>query len=225
MTGIANPAVIFNEDYFDYGPDDEFAVVELSVNGGAWQVVSDFTNGKSRHGPRLETVPIPAAANQPNVKVRFHYGDADFAFWWEVDNIVVGTRDCVVTPGGGLIIGQVTDGNTTDPIDGATVASVDVPADTTTTGPTATAGDGFYTLFSSVSGTHPFTADKKGYQQASESVNVADGGVVRQDFVLGAGRLSVTPDCDRGHAAARWHDLGRAGPRERRGRGRGFRAA
>src|SRR6185295_10010333 len=84
LTGIDHPAVIFNEDFFDYGPDDEFARVELSVNGANFVVVSDFTDGKSRHGPRFVTVPIPTAANQPNVKVRFHYGDADFGFWWEV---------------------------------------------------------------------------------------------------------------------------------------------
>ena len=32
-------------------------------------------------------IPIPQAAGQSAVQVRFHYYDASYEWWWEVDNV------------------------------------------------------------------------------------------------------------------------------------------
>ena len=102
---------------------------------------------------------------------------------------------CVPVPGG-LVVGNVSDLTTGSPINGALVQSVDAPADKART--FATPNDpnnpgGFYYLFSSVTGSHPFTASASQHSSETATVNVAADGTVRQDFKLGAGHLVITP--------------------------------
>ena len=83
----------------------------MSIDGGTtWQ--NAFHNLASRRGPRVNTVPIPQAASEANVKVRWRYRST-FGFWWEVDNAFVGNRTCDPIPGG-LVVGNVFDTNTSD---------------------------------------------------------------------------------------------------------------
>jgi hypothetical protein len=102
---------------------------------------------------------------------------------------------CVKVPGG-LVEGNVSDLTTGDPINGATVQSGDMPTENTTT--SATPNDpnnpgGFYWLFSSLTGSHPFTASAPQYSNDTETVNVAADGAVQQDFKLGSGHLVISP--------------------------------
>jgi hypothetical protein len=102
---------------------------------------------------------------------------------------------CVVIPGG-LVEGNVSDLTTGNAINGATVQSDDMPAEKTKT--FATPDDpnnpgGFYYLFSSLTGPHPFTASASQHSDDTETVNVAADGTVRQDFKLGAGHLVISP--------------------------------
>ena len=193
LTGIAAPAISFNSDYFHF--DVDIADVDLSLdNGDSWATV--WHQDADRRGPRLESIPIPEAAGNPNVKVKFHYYNATFAWWWEIDNVVIGNRQCVPVAGGGLVVGNVSDGNTGDFVNGATVASDDAPADRATTAATPAdpnVDDGFYVLFSSLTGSHPLTASAKNYNPDTQTTNVVLGGTVRQDFSLAAGRLTATP--------------------------------
>lgn len=97
---------------------------------------------------------------------------------------------------GGLVVGNVTDQNTTSALNGATVARDANPADSGQSAATPedpALDDGFYWLFSSATGSHRFTASADDYQPRSRSVNVAADGVTDADFALGAGRLTVTP--------------------------------
>jgi N-acetylneuraminic acid mutarotase len=192
LSAIASPIISFNNDYRNLG---DTADVDLSIDGGAtwtnvWRRTSDA------RGPDLEQVDIPAAANQANVKVRFHFYDATWAWWWEVDNVVVGAAPSCGPIPGGLVVGNVTDTITGAAINGATITSDDALADTATSAPTPTdpgLDDGFYTLFSTLTGSHPFTATKTDYGADTETVNVVADDVVRQDFALGAGHLVVDP--------------------------------
>jgi Carboxypeptidase regulatory-like domain/Kelch motif/Galactose oxidase, central domain len=102
---------------------------------------------------------------------------------------------CVVIPGG-LVEGNVFDLATGDPINGATVQSDDAPTEKTKTFATPddpNNPDGFYWLFSSLTGPHPFTASAPKHAVDTETVNVAGDGTVRQDFHLGAGHLTISP--------------------------------
>ena len=193
LSGVDAPVVGFNEDYLRW-PDDVAVDVDVSIDGGTTWQNAFHQNLVSRRGPRETTVPIPQAANQSNVKVRWRYRST-FGFWWEVDNPYVGVRTCEPIPGG-LVVGNVYDANTSSGLNGATVTSNDRPADKGTTAATPddpNVDDGYYQMFSSLTGSHPFTASKSLYQSQTQTVDVAEDDATRADFTLGAGRVEVTP--------------------------------
>ena len=191
LTGQTAPVVGFNSDYRSFGAST--ADVDLSLDGGTtWTTLLHQTD--SVRGPILQQLPIPQAAGQANVQVRFHY-TGSFAWWWEVDNAFVGTRTCDPVHGG-LVVGTVTDRNTGAGLNGAKVSSDENAAVTATSMPTPddpNLGDGFYWLFSPMTGAHPFTASRGGYTSQTNTVNVATDFATRSDFSLGAGHIVVTP--------------------------------
>ena len=102
---------------------------------------------------------------------------------------------CVKVPGG-LVEGNVSDLSTGQPINGAQVQSNDMPTEKTRT--FAVPSDpsnpgGFYYLFSSLTGSHAFTASASQHANDTETVNVAADSTVRRDFKLGVGHLVISP--------------------------------
>jgi N-acetylneuraminic acid mutarotase len=191
LSGVANPVIRFHNDYFGF--PGQTGAVDVSTDGGTtWTNVWQHTSDSVR-GPVLETVQVPQAAGQSSVEFRFHFVSS-FGWWWEVDDVTVQNQSCNPTPGG-LVVGKVTDANTSKGLDGATVTSTDNPSDKATTATSAdpAIGDGYYWLFSSLTGSHQFTAAKGGYQSSSQAVNVAANGSTQANFALGAGQLSVSP--------------------------------
>jgi subtilisin family serine protease len=192
LTGVAAPALAFNSDFNHLG-DEDFTDVDVSIDGGTtWTNV--YHQIDSRRGPKVETVPLSPAANQANVKIRFHYFGT-FDWWWQVDNVRV-FKDTCEPVAGGLVAGFTTDGITGAPLNGVTVASDERPAERAVSAATPddpNIPDGFYVLFSSLTGAHPFTATLPGYASTTRSVTVTANSTVRADFVLGAGRITITP--------------------------------
>src|SRR5699024_8228120 len=166
--------------------------VDLSVDGGeTWTTVWE-TTGEDVQGH--VDVPIPDAANQSQVQVRFHF-TASWGWWWELDNVFVGNRSCDPSEGG-LVAGIVTDDNTGDPVNGATVTSDANEEEFGVTAETpedANLSDGYYWLFSSHTGQTGFTVAKGQYAPATGSVNVPVDYVAHSDFELRAGHLVVDP--------------------------------
>jgi len=185
------PVVGFNSDYRSF--PGSTADVDVSIDSGqTWTTVLHQTD--SVRGPILREVPIPQAAGQSTAQVRFHY-TGTFAWWWEVDNVYVGNRSCDPVHGG-LVLGNVTDQNTGAAINGATVRNNDDPTNVVTTAPTPddpALGDGFYWMFSPLTGSHPFTAKRGGYTDQTRTVDVATDYTTRADFALGAGHLVINP--------------------------------
>ena len=73
------------------------------------------------------------------------------------------------------MLGQVTDKNTGAALNGAKVTSDENPAVTATSMPTPddpNLGDGFYWMFSTLTGSHPFTASQSPYVAQTKTVNV-----------------------------------------------------
>ncbi|HEY8472832.1 MAG TPA: S8 family serine peptidase [Natronosporangium sp.] len=119
-------------------------------------------------------------------------------------------EDCEQAPGyqpadagcqpvpGGLVLGQITDENTGEPVADATVTTVDSPAETgrsVATPDDPATGDGFYWLFTSRTGASvAFTATGDGYAERGETASVLPDGATELDFVLPAGRLVVDRD-------------------------------
>ncbi|HEX6871944.1 MAG TPA: carboxypeptidase regulatory-like domain-containing protein, partial [Micromonosporaceae bacterium] len=191
LSGFDAPVLRFNSDY---RAQNGAADIEASFNGGAtWLLYAHWTTA-SRRGPAVEELSMPEMAGKSSVQIRFRY-KAAWAWWWELDNVSIVNRNCDPVPGG-LVVGQVTDANTSSGVNGAVVTSVDKPAEKATTGgtPDDTArGDGFFWLYSTLTGSHQFTAAKAGYQPDTATVAVAADGAARADFGLRAGRLTITP--------------------------------
>ena len=186
LSGQSDPQIMFDNEYIWF-PGQQGSV-DLSLDGGTtWNTVwSAADTGATM------TIPIPQAANQSDVRVRFHYTAADDRAW-QIDNVLIGSQSCVAQPGG-LVAGVVTDANTGDALNGATVSS---SLDQTQFGVTAAEPDdaalpgGYYWLFSSHTGQTGFTVTDGQYATATAQVNVPADGVVQQNVKLDAGRLNV----------------------------------
>ncbi|MDM4721014.1 S8 family serine peptidase [Micromonospora sp. WMMA1363] len=192
LSGAPAPVLRFRSDWRAVGVSDT-ADIDVSTDGGAtWANVWHQTS--SRRGPRVEEVPLTVAGGASDVRVRFRF-QGTFAWWWEVDDVALVNRECTPTPGG-LVVGTTTDRNTGAPVNGVTVTSVDRPADTGVSAATPedpNEPDGFYWLFSGLTGTHPFTATRTPYPPTTRDVTVVADDVRRADLALAAGRLTVTP--------------------------------
>jgi N-acetylneuraminic acid mutarotase len=199
LSGAANPVVLFHSAYrnrFEPGVAGNFANVDVSTDGGqTWANV--WARTATAPGPDLESVPIPQAAGHSQVRVRFHYASTHLGFW-QVDDVGIGT--CNKIPGG-LVVGTVRDANTGAAVNGATVTSGDNPSDTTTTVATPAdpeVGGGYYQMFSSLTGPHPFTATKTlangaEWGPATKIVNVKADTATEGDIRVGAGQLTIKP--------------------------------
>lgn len=90
----------FKTDFYFCGAafclSNEIADADISVDGGTvwtnvWRKTANY------RGPATEVVNISSiAANQADVRVRFHYHNAYYEWWWEVDDVSLGDAD--VTP-------------------------------------------------------------------------------------------------------------------------------
>ncbi|MBB4959661.1 S8 family serine peptidase [Micromonospora polyrhachis] len=196
FTGVNAPLLRFNSDYRALSSP---ADIDVTVDGGAtWTNVWNQT--ASRRGPVVEEVALTPAAGAASAQVRFRY-KGSYAWWWQVDNVQVVNRLCS-TVAGGLVTGFTTDKNTGAALNGVTVTSGDAPTEKGTSVATPddpNIADGFYWLFSSQVGAHPFTATKAPYQALTKSVTVVANGTKKADFALKAGRLTVTPTSVESH--------------------------
>ncbi len=186
-----SPEISFDTSY-QLWPGGQTADVDLSLDGGqtwsnVWEQTTNTVNGQV-------IIPIPQAAGQSDVRVRFHYSNNGYGWWWALDNVFIGTQKCSATPGG-LVDGTVTDNNTGDPLNGAIVTN-----DTTTGQSGASAANpadpslpnGFYWMFASPPGGDQFTVNDGSYTPSTETVTVARNAVTHQDWPLQAGNLSVS---------------------------------
>ncbi|MBM9507646.1 carboxypeptidase regulatory-like domain-containing protein [Actinacidiphila acididurans] len=191
FTGNNNPEVAFNTQYQAY--NGQSAEVDATSDGGTtWTKVWSTTTSVA--GPAKIEVPLSGFAGKPAVQLRFHF-ISHFGWWWSVDNVFVGDRELVPTPGA-LVVGTVSDANTGSGVVGATVTDGTDATQTATTVATPddpNLGDGYYSLFDTNFGSHGFAAAKGHYTTQTKSVNVAADSAVKADFSLAAGQVTVTP--------------------------------
>jgi N-acetylneuraminic acid mutarotase len=192
LSAVTSPSVGFDTDYNAF--NGQTADVDLSVDGGAtWTNIWHHTTDALR-GPAHVDIAVPQAAGKSSVLARFGF-TGSFGWWWELDNVFIGARTCDPTPGG-LVFGQVTDANTGKGLVGAVVTSVDSTAVSGTTAATPddpNLGDGFYWLFSPVTGAHKLTVADGRYTTGSGTVTVAADYATRADFALKAGEVTASP--------------------------------
>ena len=89
FTGLVSPTLSYNTDYYDLsGTAGAQALVDVSTDGGgSWTNLLTW-NGSHR-GPLLVTQPLTGAAGQSNVQVRWHYAQAGWDYWWQVDSAFI----------------------------------------------------------------------------------------------------------------------------------------
>ena len=113
--------------------------IDLSIDGGrTWSAIWKHSGFSiPPYSAQTQTIALPAAVGQPDVRVRFQFIDTSekSGDLWELDNIYLGDLPCAAIPGG-LVTGQVVDGNTGEALDGATVTSLSGRGRTTLTGST-----------------------------------------------------------------------------------------
>jgi N-acetylneuraminic acid mutarotase len=188
LSANSAPVVAFDTYYKPY--TGSVASVDVSVDGGTtwsnvWQQTSNAVTGAH------VSIPLTAAAGQKAVQVRFHY-TGTWAYYWELDNVLLGNVSCDPVPGG-LVIGQVTDANTHAALAGTVVTASGVTGSGTSAAVADPALTGaFYWLFTPA-GAQSLTAAKTHYASATASAAVPANGVVESDFNLAAGQLTVDP--------------------------------
>ncbi len=195
-------------DTYYYGYSNQTGDVDVTVDGGTtWTNVWEHKGSGVVSGH--QEIALPQAANKSAVQVRFHF-TSSWGYYWEVDNAFIGTANCKPVHGG-LVVGEVKDANTHAGVAGAKVSSKDIPAETASASPTpddANLSDGFYWMFSSVTGSHKFTAAKSGYGTRTKKVTVATNYATGANYSLKAGKVGVsTQSIDKtvgwgGHATA-----------------------
>src|SRR5262249_43402337 len=128
FSATPNPELTFDTEFFLFL---NTADGDVTTDGRAtWQNVW----GGHSNEPLQAVVhlPLPMAAYQSAVQVRFHSTGSWGPRWWQVDDVFLGNRTCDPIPGG-LVAGTVTDANTNGGVDGVTVTSADKPAEQATT--------------------------------------------------------------------------------------------
>ena len=190
LSSQSSPEIGFDTEYREIG--GQTADVDLSTDGGTtWtNVWHQDTNSVAGH----VDVPVPQAAGQSDVQVRFHF-TASWGWWWSLDNVFIGTRSCRPVAGG-LVAGVVRDHNTHHGLVGAKVTSASDPSVGSTTIATPddpNLPDGFYEFFSPLTGAQQFTASDGKYTAVTATVNVTPNWVTVRNWSLPAGHPTVSP--------------------------------
>ncbi len=192
LSAAGSPVLQFKQD-LNY-LSGEFADVDVSTDGG-----TTWTNVLRQQADlrgNTQTVAVPAAAGENDVRVRFHYYVGSYDWWWEVDDVRMGDRPCLPSDDGGYVVGNVYDEATDAGLDGARVANDEDPSESAVTAPTpadTALDDGFYWLYSEPADTYPFTATARNYESQTQDVTVVSGDTVRADYTLGTGIITATP--------------------------------
>ena len=183
-------AIRWSNDFIDQDFGST-ARVDVSADGGVswanvWQSPGDVP------GPGTQIADISTAAGHPDVRARFHY-QGTWAWWWQVDDVEIGTFACTPIPGG-LVVGSVRDANTGAGILGASVANASGgdPAVTFSTADDPAQTGGLYVLFSK-SGPQSFEASYPAHETQTLAATIVPNAATRLDFSLAAGLLEASP--------------------------------
>jgi len=189
FSAFTNVILEFETDYNYYSGDR--AAVRVSADNGStwtdkWAQTADF-NGHVTMDLTSE------AAGKSQVIIEFKY-TGSYAWWWEVDDVLVTTGNCNPIPGG-VVAGFVYDVTPALPLVGADVAS---PTATTQTFELSAdpKNSGLYWVFQPTT-INPedvaFTASMDTFSSVNKTVTVIQDVIVRQDFNLGSSQISVSP--------------------------------
>lgn len=174
------PVLSFDSRYI--GAPHQVGMVSLSTDNGktwttVWKRTTTVTSG-------TVNISLAAAAHRSGVRVRFAF-TGQRGGYWAIDNVFIGTHQCVAL-NGGLVIGNVSDATTHSDIPGAHIyreADPMHPATSVATVDDPGTSDGLYWLFSP-SGSQKLVTSRTGYITADRTVTVTANEVLSQDWSL-----------------------------------------
>jgi uncharacterized repeat protein (TIGR01451 family) len=77
--------LVFKSDYYNLG---DTADVDISLDGGTtWENLLRWTS--SVRGPHTEWVPLGGYGGATGAILRFHYYNANYAWWWQIDDVQI----------------------------------------------------------------------------------------------------------------------------------------
>ena len=198
FSGYLTATLSFETDINIYTSGNfEILDVDVSDNGGGtwtnvWQ--HDQDDGSLNDQVLIDITAI--AAGEPDARIRFHYYDAAYEWWWQVDNVIAGKVGAISCDpqSGGLVVGDTCDENTNQPLNVVTVSNEDgYETQSAATPGDPNVDDGFYLLFSPAGSKDHQAADGPGYGVDEETVSVSAGGTIGQHFYLPAPDLLTFP--------------------------------
>jgi hypothetical protein len=171
------------------------AYAEVSIDGGPWEIMWAHTGGTTQvNWTELSYDISDAAGGTAQFRYRFTSDGSVIFNGYYVDAVgIVAGQDCQ-PQAGGLVVGNVYDANTSDPLAGAQVVGDSGETATAMATPTdPNVDDAFYTIFAPA-GSNVLTATiAGGYGPDTVVVNINDGETISQDFWLPAGWIEVDP--------------------------------
>ncbi|WP_177155079.1 S8 family serine peptidase [Glycomyces harbinensis] len=183
LSSADTPTLSFGTDYYK-GSYNTSAEVLVSGDGGeTWEVIWAPTANARNQTVELD---LSEWADSTEARLKFHYTDrTTWAWWWQIDDVVVGGASGCGPVEGGLVRGTVTDLDTGDPIEGAVVTH-------SASGNTAVTGaDGGYWMFAAGSGASEFSVVVEEFGSTTEEVAVVPDAVVSADFAVGSPNITV----------------------------------
>ncbi len=174
----------------------DYAAVEVSKDGGvSWTSVFGPIAGRVDSTWRQHTARLDPSFAVSNFKIAFHLrtdGSISLPGYYVDDIAIYGGCDRAV---GGLVVGHVLDANLNTGLNGAVVAHASGSSTTTVaTSADPSLPEGYYQLFAPAGSAAMTATLEGGYGLVVERPTVTSRGVVRQDFRLPAGRLTLQPD-------------------------------
>lgn len=188
LSALSEVVLTFDQEFFLFF-EGVVADVDVSIAGGEWQTVLNQVEGVTADHQSIDISAL--AAGESDVRVRFHYYNARYDMWWQVDNVRIGAPDCIKRDGA-VLTGFVTDANTAIGLSGATVSSAQAGVVTAA----AHDQDGYYFLFQPFnlpSQQVTFIAAAHAYNSLNQTLDLAQSSITRHDFALPAGLLGVMP--------------------------------
>ncbi|MEV7811254.1 carboxypeptidase regulatory-like domain-containing protein [Streptomyces flaveolus] len=187
LSDAQSAALTFRTGYITNLSQQHMTVEASTDDGTTWQNVWGGPKAGGQADHVTVRVPLRQYAGQPSVRLRFHFV-ANWAYFWEVDDVTVEGRTLRPVPGG-LATGTVKDAGTGHGVVGATVTDASAPdavARTVATPEDPAVGDGLYTLFTAGPGLHSLRATADGYAPLARRAMVHGDRVTERSFALRA---------------------------------------
>ncbi len=194
ISQMGSLGISFRSDFYRFiEPPEEVAQVEVSYDGSSTWTPIWSHSGTDDRGPKQISIDLtPSLAEQNTMQVRFRYFNANWDWWWQVDDVMI--TGCEQVPGG-FLLGTIQDANNSNYLNGVNVSTPSLAWNTIATPEDPALPDGFYRIFSGQTGSTTLTVEPPyGYAGDSATINVANNGVHRQDFALKAPKLTYGPN-------------------------------